>query len=321
MNERCSPKRVAMALEANRKHVINLKIARRLDEVAQILSEQGANPYRVQAYRIAAANLRRLLRSVDEILKENGEPGLREISGIGPSLARAIATLILTGRLPMLDRLRGESDSGVLLASVPGIGKVLAARLHDELHIHTLEQLETAAHDGRLKELMGLGEKRIAGIMDSLASRLGRIQPRPASRKHQEPSVAEILDVDREYREKATAGLLRTIAPRRFNPSREAWLPILHTKRGHRHYTALFSNTARAHDMRKTREWVVIYFDSSDGERQCTVITSQRRPFVGKRIVRGREDECAKYYRVIELAANAAAQTISSLPQLASAAN
>ena len=99
--------------------MINLKIARRLDEVAQILTEQGANPYRVRAYRNAAASLRRLARPVDGILKEAGEPGLREISGIGPSLARAIATLILIGRLPMLDRLRGESDSGVLLASVP----------------------------------------------------------------------------------------------------------------------------------------------------------------------------------------------------------
>ena len=320
MNERYNPDG-RMALEANRGWVINLKIARRLDEVAQILTEQGANPYRVRAYRSAAANVRRLLRPVDEILKEGGEPGLREISGIGSGLARAIATLILTGRLPMLDRLRGESDSGVLLASVPGIGKVLAARLHDELQIHTLEQLETAAHDGRLKELLGLGEKRIAGIMDSLASRLGRIQTRPASRKQRQPSIAEILDVDREYRETAAAGLLRTIAPRRFNPDGEAWLPILHTERGQRHYTALFSNTARAHEMKKNKDWVVIYYDGSGGERQCTVITSQRPPFMGMRIVRGREDECAEYYRVTHLKANAVAKTISSPPELASAAN
>ncbi|HEX9788691.1 MAG TPA: helix-hairpin-helix domain-containing protein, partial [Candidatus Binatia bacterium] len=104
--------------EAGRGNVVNLKVARRLDEVAQILSEQGANPYRVQAYRNAAANLRRLLRSVDDILKESGEPGLRKIPSIGPNLARAIATLVLTGRLPMLNRLRGESEHEALLASV-----------------------------------------------------------------------------------------------------------------------------------------------------------------------------------------------------------
>lgn len=285
-----------MALGAGRGNVVNLKIARRLDEVAQILSEQGANPYRVQAYRNAAANLRRLLRSVDDILKESGEPGLRKIPGIGPSLARAIATLVLTGRLPMLNRLRGESDHEALLASVPGIGKVLATRLHDELDIHTLEQLETAAHDGRLKELIGLGEKRIAGIMDSLASRLGRVQTTRAPNRYEEPSVAEILGVDREYREKAAAGGLQTIAPRRFNPNREAWLPILHTQRGRRHYSVLFSNTARAHEMKRTKDWVVIYYDGPGGERQCTVITSQREPLAGKRIVRGREDECARYH-------------------------
>ena len=111
-----------MALEAGVGNIINLKIARRLDEVAQILSGQGANPYRVQAYQKTAANLRRLGPSVVNIFEKGGEPALRQIPGVGPSLARAIATLIITGRLPMLDRLRRESDCGLLLRSVPGIG-------------------------------------------------------------------------------------------------------------------------------------------------------------------------------------------------------
>ena len=286
-----------MAQHATVANALNLKIARRLDEVAQILNEQGANPFRVQAYRTAAVNLRRLSRPVDDILQRQGEPGLREIPGIGQSLARAIATLVLTGRLPVLDRLRGESDAGLILASVPGIGKVLAARLHQELGIDTLEQLEAAAHDGRLRDLIGLGEKRIAGIIDSLAGRLGRVQIGRAPTNRGEPSVGEILDVDREYREKAAAGQLRTIAPRRFNPDREAWLPILHSQRGQRHYTALFSNTARAHELKKTKDWVVIYYDGPGGERQCTVITSQRGSLAGQRIVRGRETECEVHYR------------------------
>ncbi len=81
------------------------------------------------------------------------------------------------------------------------------------------------------------------------------------------------------------------IAPRRFNPAKKAWLPILHTQRGERHYTALFSNTAHAHESGKTNDWVVIYYDGSQGERQCTVITSLFGPLKGKRIVRGREEE------------------------------
>jgi len=93
-------------------------------------------------------------------------------------------------------------------------------------------------------------------------------------------------------------GTLPTISPRRFNPQRSAWLPILHTHRGGRHYTALFSNTPRAHDLGKTHDWVVLYADGGRRERQFTVITSMYGPLAGKRIVRGREDECAAHYGI-----------------------
>jgi putative hydrolase len=310
-----------IALQSGPTPTFNFRIARRLDEVADILSEQRANPYRVRAYQNAAATLRRLQRPVNEIFAAGGEPALRSIPTIGPTIARAVACLIVSGRLPMLDRLRGESDHASLLATVPGIGRVLAARLHDELHIHSLEQLEAAAHDGRLHDLLGLGEKRIAGIIDSLANRLGRMRTQPPSRGVQPPSVAEILDVDREYREKAASGTLLTIAPRRFNPTGEAWLPILHTERGRRHYTAVFSNTAHAHQLSKTRDWVILYYDSGQGESQCTVITSERGPLVGRRIVRGREQDCAAYYRKSESADKIALGTNSASLRLAPRAN
>jgi len=204
----------------------------------------------------------------------------------------------------MLERLRGEADPVALFASLPSIGKVLAERLHEELGIDTLEELETAAHDGRLADIAGLGEKRIAGIRDLLAHRLGRVRDRVVRVELDQPPVSEILDVDREYREQSAKGLLRTIAPRRFNPEHEAWLPILHTHRGKRTYTALFSNTARANAMGKTRDWVVLYYDGGRGELQYTVITSLRGPLEGKRKVRGREAECLDYY--FERAPNAA---------------
>lgn len=111
-----------------------------------------------------------------------------------------------------------------------------------------------------------------------------------------EVSAGELLDVDREYREGAASGALSRIAPRRFNAAGDAWLPILHTQRGDRHYTALFSNTARAHELGKTADWVVVYWDGGSGERQATVITAQQGPLRGHRIVRGREAECARYY-------------------------
>jgi hypothetical protein len=273
----------------------NEPIAQRLDEVARLLNEQGANLYRVQAWRRAAMNVRRLPVPIAQIYEHEGTDGLRKLPGIGDRIAIALRDLIVTGKLPMLDRLRGEMDPVEILTSVPGIGRVQARRLHHDLGIDSLEDLEAAAHDGRLGSVAGLGEKRITGIMDSLASRLGRIR-QPDSGLADEVPVEELLDVDREYREGAEAGKLRRIAPRRFNPKGEDWLPILHTQRGDRHYTALFSNTARAHELGKTRDWVVVYWDGKPGERQSTIVTAYQGPLRGRRAVRGREPECAKYY-------------------------
>ena len=272
---------------------LNTQVAARLDEVASLLSEQGASPFRVQAYRRGADSMRRLGRPVNEILEQEGLEGLRKLPGIGDRLAFAIRDLVRFGKLPMLDRLRGETDPLELLQTVPGLGRVHAERLH-ELGIDSLEDLEAAAHDGRLADVAGLGHKRVAGIIDSLANRLGRFRP-PREDMERAP-VEELLEVDGEYRELAEAGKLHKIAPRRFNPSGEAWLPILHTHRGERHYTALFSNTARAHNLGKTQDWVILYYDGPAGERQATVVTARVGALKGKRVVRGREEECAQYY-------------------------
>ncbi len=275
---------------------LNREIAQRFKEVAQLLHDQGSNQFRVQAYRRGAETLEQLEQPVDEIFRSEGLDGLQRLPGIGPSLARAIQELIVHGRLPMLERLRGEADPVHLLASVPGIGKKLAQRLHDELDIDSLEDLETAAHEGQLAKLPGLGEKRLTGIMASLAERLGRVKTKHGSTLHSLPSIEELLDVDREYREKAQSGTLHRFAPRRFNPTGEAWLPVLHTQRGERHYTALFSNTARAHQKGKTHDWVVLFYDDGNRESQCTIITAEWGLLEGRRIVRGRETECLKYY-------------------------
>lgn len=274
--------------------IVNDVVARRLEEVARLLEAQGADAFRVRAWRSGAFRVRQLDRSAEAILREEGIAGLERLPDIGPVISRAIQSLVLTGRLPMLERLRGEMDPEELLASVPGIGRELAARLHRELDIATLEDLEAAAHSGRLASVEGFGAKRVAGILDTLASRLGRARfPRPAK---SEVPVAVILEVDAEYRRKAAAGELPRITPRRFNPRHEAWLPILHLERGGRHFTALFSNTARAHELGRTGDWVVIYHDGPDGEQRETVVTVHGGTLSGKRIVRGREEECARLH-------------------------
>ncbi|HUX33516.1 MAG TPA: helix-hairpin-helix domain-containing protein [Gemmatimonadaceae bacterium] len=274
--------------------ISNAEIAARFDEVAALLEAQHAGPYRVQAWRNGAKTLRRTARPAADILDADGLEGLEALPAIGAALARAIRELVQTRTLAMLRRLHGESDPAGLFASVPGVGPMLAQRLHDELDVDTLEGLEAAAHDGRLARIKGFGPKRVAGVRDALATRLRRRRPyEPAP---DEPSVAELLDVGREYREKAYRQELPLIAPRRFNPAGERWLPVLHTTRGDRHYTALFSNTALAHRLGRTHDWLVVYYDGDDGERQCTIVTATRGPLKGRRVVRGRERECISHY-------------------------
>jgi hypothetical protein len=285
------------SLESDRVQRVNEQIAGRLEEAAHLLRDQGADPFRVAAYLRAASTVRLTQTPVDELFRQQGLEGLKQLPHVGESLARAIRELLTHGRLPMLDRLRGEADPVALLASVPGIGRIFAARLHDELGLETLAELETAAHDGRLETIAGFGPKRLAGIRDSLAQRLGRVRIPP--KIETAPSVAEVLDVDREYREKAAAGQLQRITPRRFNPTGESWLPVLHTRRGTRRYTALFSNTPRAHRAGKTRDWVVLYGDNGVGESRHTVITATFGPLRGRRVVAGREAECLAVYEGI----------------------
>jgi hypothetical protein len=116
-----------------------------------------------------------------------------------------------------------------LLESVPGIGRALAERLHRDFEIDSLEDLEAAAHDGRLSDIAGIDKKKLAGKMNTLTIRLGRVRLRTLATKADEPPIEELLDGDREYRDKAAANELSMIAPRRFNLSGEAWLPIPHT--------------------------------------------------------------------------------------------
>jgi hypothetical protein len=261
-----------------------------------VLQQQGANPFRVGAYRRAAETVARLDRDLRDIVAVEGADGLTALPGIGRGIAAAIDEILRSGRWSQLERLRGTLDPVKLFRTVPGIGSRLAERIHDHLHIDTLEALEIAAYDGRLETVPGVGSRRAAALRATLTSMLGRVGiPRPRHRDG--PGVEIILDIDREYRELARRGQLPKIAPKRFNPTGEAWLPVLHTNRGDWHFTVLCSNTARAHQLDRTRDWVIVYFyDNHHDEGQYTVVTETRGPLVGKRVVRGRETDCRAYY-------------------------
>ena len=221
---------------------VNLDISASFREAANLLAAQDASPFRVRAYRQAASTLSQLDRSVTAIYEEGGREALETLPNVGTALSNAIAEMLDTGGWRFLERLEGTRPPGSVFRQVSGIGPELAERIHETLDIDTLEELEQAAHDGRLDEVEGFGERRLQAVRESLEAKL-----RSRRRNGGTVPVAELLDVDREYRQKAESDELRRIAPRRFNPEGEAWLPILHTERNGRSYTALFSNTARAH--------------------------------------------------------------------------
>lgn len=282
----------------------NALIALQLREAADLLLAQGANRFRAGAYRKAADIVARLPQSIRDIFEEQGREGLEALPGIGRGIASAIAEMLITGWWGQLQRLRGDAEPEKLFQTVPGIGPDLAREIHDTLHIETLEALELSCQDGRLEEVPGIGRRRTQAICAALTAMLDRgraiRRSRPPLPTADGPSVELLLEIDREYRQKAAAGELATIAPRRFNPKGDAWLPVLHARRGGWHFTALYSNTARAHELGRTRDWVVVYFyDDEHAEGQHTVVTEARGALAGKRVVRGREAECRALYATL----------------------
>jgi hypothetical protein len=280
----------------------NAVFADLLREMASLLESQGDNAWRIGAYRKAADTIAALPRSVRDIFASEGLAGLEALPTIGPGIAAAIGEIVQSGRWGRLERLRGDAHTGALFRTVPGIGPQLAQRLHDELEVDSLEALEAAAHDGRLERMPNVGPRRAAAIRASLTQMLDRTRAlrraRPAAAPSgDEPPIAHLLEIDRDYRTAAAAGKLPTIAPRRFNPQGKAWLPVLHGRRGDWHFTALFSNTARAHELDRVHDWVVIYAeDENHHERQYTAVTATSGPLAGQRVVRGREADCRAWY-------------------------
>jgi len=278
----------------------NSEVADVLDRVADLMDVQRAEVFRVRAYRRGAHTCRTVDRPLARILEEGDLKALEALPSIGKSLAASIAEYLHAGRLRLLERLEGEVEPEDLFTTIPGIGEVLAHRIREELGPLSLEELEMAAHDGRLADVFGFGERRAHAVRDVLAQMLGRTARERGRRFRQRaatpadrPSIAAILEVDAAYRREADAGHLRRIAPRRFNPAGEAWLPILHASREGWFLTAMYSNSARAHRLGTTRDWVIVIYEREGLEGQCTIVTEHAGPLAGRRVVRGREAECA----------------------------
>jgi DNA polymerase/3'-5' exonuclease PolX len=161
---------------------LNKQVAEKLDEMAELLEVQGANPFRVRAYRRAAGALGELDRDLEEIAQSEGMEGLIALPTVGKGIAAAIWEMVHTGRWSQLERLRGSLQPESLLQTVPGIGPALAQRIHDDLHVDTLEELETAAYDGRLEGLQGIGGRKLQALRAALSTMPGGLLMAPRCR-------------------------------------------------------------------------------------------------------------------------------------------
>ncbi|HUT10007.1 MAG TPA: DNA polymerase/3'-5' exonuclease PolX [Thermoguttaceae bacterium] len=146
----------------------NPEIAAVFEQIADLLEFQGANPFRIRAYRNAARKIKDLPQSAAEIVADP-DRALTDVEGIGKDLAEKIATLLATGSLPMLEDLLNEIPESVLaILRIPGLGPKRAAILYHELNIATLDQLRDACNAQRVRDLKGFGAKTEAAILKGM---------------------------------------------------------------------------------------------------------------------------------------------------------
>ncbi len=147
----------------------NAEIAAVLDQVADLLEFQGANAFRVRAYRNAARTVSDLSEPIAKVAADPTRK-LTDIAGIGKDLADKVQTLIDSGRLPMLDELQSQIPNSVMtLLRIPGLGPKKASALHKELNINTLDELRAACEAGTVRGLKGFGKKTEETILAGLS--------------------------------------------------------------------------------------------------------------------------------------------------------
>lgn len=138
--------------------VQNADIADRFEQLADLLEIRRANPFRVRAYRNAARFIRGHSRSLADLLSEGAD--LAELPGIGKDLAAKIATLVRTGRLPLLEQVAKQVPAPLVeMTRIEGLGPKRARALYEALGIRSLEDLARAARSGRIRELPGFGAR------------------------------------------------------------------------------------------------------------------------------------------------------------------
>jgi DNA polymerase (family 10) len=149
--------------------VTNSDISAVFDHVADLVEYQGGNVFRVRAYRNAARTIGSMVESLASV-RADPSRSLTDIEGIGGDLAGKIETLLDTGRLPLLDELQKKIPKVIFeLMRVPGLGPKKVKALVDALGIDSLDALERACQDGRVRDVKGFGAKTEAAILENIA--------------------------------------------------------------------------------------------------------------------------------------------------------
>jgi DNA polymerase (family X) len=176
-------------------------VARLLREFGQRTALRGVNPFKAKAYARAADNLLILSESLDDLIAQDR---LREIPGVGEAIAEIIKRLHATGTHPGLERMREEVPEGVLdLLTVPGLRPEKVVKLHRELGVASLGELEDAVHSGRLDKVKGLGGALAKKILQGLEIRRSALGRRHLHR------AAELLQSAERHLKAARLGILR----------------------------------------------------------------------------------------------------------------
>jgi len=154
----------------------NVQIGDKLRQATDILAAQGADPFRIAAYRRTADSIRMLNDDIGAIADRGGREALEAVPRVGSAIASAIAEMLTTGRWRFLEHRKGSASPETLFQAVPGIGPVLAQRVCEMLKLDTFEELEAAAHDVRLEQVHGFGRRRAAMVRAALAEMLARVR-------------------------------------------------------------------------------------------------------------------------------------------------
>lgn len=147
--------------------VHNSDIADIFNKVADLLEIQGANPFRVRAYREAARTIGGLSKNAAEMVSQ--DENLSELPGIGEDLAEKIKTIVKTGKLPLLEDLKENIPEELSdLMSIQSLGAKKINALYTKLNISSFKELQKAAAEGKISTLPGFGKKSEQKILEEI---------------------------------------------------------------------------------------------------------------------------------------------------------